>query len=33
MAEAAQIAGLVADELAGVDGAETVVLVVVPKRA
>jgi N-methylhydantoinase A/oxoprolinase/acetone carboxylase beta subunit len=33
MAEAAQIAGLVADELAGVDGDESVVLVVVPKRA
>ena len=33
MAEAAQIAGLAADELAGVDAAETVVLVVVPKRA
>jgi hypothetical protein len=33
MAEAAQIAGLAADELAGVDGDERVVLVVVPKRA
>jgi N-methylhydantoinase A len=33
MAEAAQIAGLAADELAGVDDAETIVLVVVPKRA
>ncbi len=33
MAEAAQIGGLVADELAGVDGDESVVLVVVPKRA
>jgi hypothetical protein len=33
MAEAAQIAGLVADELGGVEGDERVVLVVVPKRA
>jgi N-methylhydantoinase A/oxoprolinase/acetone carboxylase beta subunit len=33
MAEAAQIAGLVRDELAGVDDAEAIVLVVVPKRA
>ena len=33
MAEAAQIAGLAADELAGVAGDETVLLVVVPKRA
>jgi N-methylhydantoinase A len=33
MAEAAQIAGLVADELAGVDEHESVVVVVVPKRA
>jgi N-methylhydantoinase A/oxoprolinase/acetone carboxylase beta subunit len=33
MAEAAQIAGLVADELTGVAGDEIVLLVVVPKRA
>jgi N-methylhydantoinase A/oxoprolinase/acetone carboxylase beta subunit len=33
MAEAAQIAGLVRDELAGVDDAEEIVLVIVPKRA
>ena len=33
MAEAVQIAGLVGDELAGVDEAEQIVLVVVPKRA
>jgi N-methylhydantoinase A/oxoprolinase/acetone carboxylase beta subunit len=33
MAEAQQIAGLVADELAGVAGDEIVLLVVVPKRA
>ncbi|MEA2787523.1 MAG: N-methylhydantoinase, partial [Candidatus Eremiobacteraeota bacterium] len=33
MAEAVQIAGLVRDELAGVDGGEQIVLVVVPKRA
>ena len=33
MAEAVQIAGLVRDELAGVDDAEQMVLVVVPKRA
>ena len=33
MAEAVQIAGLVRDELAGVDDAEEIVLVIVPKRA
>jgi hypothetical protein len=33
MAEAAQIAGLARDELAGVDPAEPVVVVTVPKRA
>lgn len=33
MAEAVQIAGLVRDELAGVDDAEQLVLVIVPKRA
>ena len=33
MAESAQITGLVRDELAGVDAAEAIVLVVVPKRA
>ena len=33
MAESAQIAGLVRDELAGVDEADAIVLVVVPKRA
>jgi N-methylhydantoinase A/oxoprolinase/acetone carboxylase beta subunit len=33
MAESAQIAGLVRDELAGVDDADAIVLVVVPKRA
>jgi N-methylhydantoinase A len=33
MAESAQIEGLVRDELAGVDAADAIVLVVVPKRA
>jgi N-methylhydantoinase A/oxoprolinase/acetone carboxylase beta subunit len=33
MAESVQIAGLVRDELAGVDDADAIVLVVVPKRA
>ena len=33
MAEAAQIAGLIAEELAGVDPAEEIVFLVVPKRA
>jgi hypothetical protein len=33
MAEAVQIAGLVRDELAGVEDAEEIVLVIVPKRA
>jgi hypothetical protein len=33
MAEAVQIAGLVRDELVGVEESEEIVLVVVPKRA
>jgi hypothetical protein len=33
LAEAAQIAGLVREELAGIDGDEPIVILVVPKRA
>ena len=33
MAEAAQIAGLIGEELAGVAGVEPIVLLAVPKRA